>query len=150
MAPSPPSQPPVGGKRYQQPVGAGFAALYPGITAKLLTLEIIFRIPVHRELAYMYLLPTCSPLSHPAWAGAPRVGAGSVQHWPGLTRVWPWCWCQAGRGSPSTVSGTQSGAILPPSPAARLILKSRKGFVKLALQHGADLVPSFSFGEHGV
>ncbi|KFW68939.1 Diacylglycerol O-acyltransferase 2 [Pygoscelis adeliae] len=29
-----------------------------------------------------------------------------------------------------------------------LILKNRKGFVRMALQHGAHLVPSFSFGEN--
>ncbi|XP_009571320.1 PREDICTED: acyl-CoA wax alcohol acyltransferase 2, partial [Fulmarus glacialis] len=29
-----------------------------------------------------------------------------------------------------------------------LVLKNRKGFVRMALQHGAYLVPSFSFGEN--
>eukprot|EP00672_Neobodo_designis_P024309 CAMPEP_0174851174 /NCGR_PEP_ID=MMETSP1114-20130205/22085_1 /TAXON_ID=312471 /ORGANISM="Neobodo designis, Strain CCAP 1951/1" /LENGTH=344 /DNA_ID=CAMNT_0016085691 /DNA_START=46 /DNA_END=1080 /DNA_ORIENTATION=+ len=28
-----------------------------------------------------------------------------------------------------------------------LVLKKRKGFIKLAMEHGADLVPSYSFGE---
>ena len=32
----------------------------------------------------------------------------------------------------------------------RLIIKKRKGFVKMALRHGACLVPSFSFGEAGL
>jgi len=32
----------------------------------------------------------------------------------------------------------------------RLILRKRKGFVKMALRHGAYLVPSFSFGEAGL
>ena len=31
-----------------------------------------------------------------------------------------------------------------------LVLKNRKGFVKKALKHGSDLVPTFSFGEHSV
>ena len=32
----------------------------------------------------------------------------------------------------------------------RLFLKKRRGFVKMALRHGASLVPSFSFGEAGL
>ena len=35
----------------------------------------------------------------------------------------------------------------PKGGEIRLILRERKGFVKLAMRHGADLVPTFSFGE---
>ena len=31
-----------------------------------------------------------------------------------------------------------------------LVLKNRKGFVKKALKHGSDLVPTFSFGEASI
>ena len=32
----------------------------------------------------------------------------------------------------------------------RLVLKRRKGFVKLAIQNGADLVPTLAFGENDI
>lgn len=32
----------------------------------------------------------------------------------------------------------------------RLVLHRRKGFIKLALKHGVDLVPTFSFGEANI
>lgn len=32
----------------------------------------------------------------------------------------------------------------------RLVLNRRKGFIKLALRYGVDLVPTFSFGEANI
>ena len=32
----------------------------------------------------------------------------------------------------------------------KLVLRQRKGWIKLALRFGVDLVPTFSFGEHSV
>ena len=36
----------------------------------------------------------------------------------------------------------------PQKKEIRLVLNRRKGFIKLALRFGVDLVPTFSFGEH--
>ena len=32
----------------------------------------------------------------------------------------------------------------------KLVLQRRKGWIKLALRYGVDLVPTFSFGEHSI
>jgi len=44
--------------------------------------------------------------------------------------------------------GGQDEQLISTSGAYTLVLKKRKGFIKLALNHGANLVPVFSFGEN--
>lgn len=44
------------------------------------------------------------------------------------------------------VGGAQEALYMRPG-VYRIVLKKRKGFVKLALRNGASLVPMFSFGE---
>ena len=46
------------------------------------------------------------------------------------------------------VVGGAREALLASPGEINLTLKRRKGFVKYALQNGADLVPVFSFGEN--
>ena len=36
------------------------------------------------------------------------------------------------------------------SEKTQLVLERRKGFVKIAMQEGASLVPSFTFGENDI
>ncbi|KAJ3048039.1 Diacylglycerol O-acyltransferase 2 [Rhizophlyctis rosea] len=48
------------------------------------------------------------------------------------------------------VVGGASEALLAHPSTANLIIKKRLGFVKLALRHGASLVPVFSFGENDI
>jgi len=102
----------------------GFRELFPGIECRLLTLSVQFWFPLYRELVY-------------CMGGA----------------------CASKRGIESLLLGGKGkAAVLVPGGAKeslngekdkiRLVLNSRKGFIKIALQTGASLVPTFSFGEH--
>jgi len=50
--------------------------------------------------------------------------------------------------SPLIVVGGAKEALDARSGTNKLLLKRRKGFIKLALQYGANLVPMFTFGEN--
>ncbi|XP_075920828.1 diacylglycerol O-acyltransferase 2-like isoform X2 [Petromyzon marinus] len=105
----------------------GFAQLFPGIHSYVATLAGNFRIPLYRE----YLMAGClCPVSR-----------GAIDHL--LSRGPP------GNAVVIVVGGAaeslQGGAL--GDSHHRVVLKGRKGFVRIALQQGADLVPVYSFGE---
>ncbi|KAK7527422.1 diacylglycerol O-acyltransferase 2 [Phyllosticta citriasiana] len=108
----------------------GFSQLFPGITNSLLTLDSNFRIPIHRD----YLL---------------RLGLASVSRESCenlLSRGGP-----NGEGMGRAITIVIGGAreSLDASPGQlRLVLSRRKGFVKMAIRTGADLVPVLCFGEN--
>jgi len=104
--------------------GADFQKIFPGITPKVLTLSVQFWFPLHRELAYC--LGGC---------------------------------CASKKGMRSLLTSEEKGVatVLVPGGAReslngdkdriRLVLNNRKGFIKMALETGVSLVPTFSFGE---
>ncbi|TKA71135.1 hypothetical protein B0A55_08217 [Friedmanniomyces simplex] len=108
----------------------GFSQLFPGITNTLLTLDSNFRIPLYRDYALRMGLASVSRescenlLSH---GGPNNEGMGRA-----ITIV---------------VGGARESLDAKPR-TLRLVLKRRKGFVKLAIRSGADLVPCLSFGEN--
>ncbi|KAK1075929.1 diacylglycerol O-acyltransferase 1 [Friedmanniomyces endolithicus] len=108
----------------------GFSQLFPGITNTLLTLDANVRIPLYRDYALRMGLASVSRescenlLSH---GGPNNEGMGRA-----ITIV---------------VGGARESLDAKPR-TLRLVLKRRKGFVKLAIRSGADLVPCLSFGEN--
>jgi 2-acylglycerol O-acyltransferase 2 len=65
----------------------------------------------------------------------------------------PSCASILSKGAGSSITIVVGGAAesLAAHPGtADLTLKKRMGFIKMALTHGADLVPVFSFGENDV
>lgn len=108
----------------------GFSALFPGITNTLLTLDSNFRLPFHREYALSMGLASVSRescINILSKGGADGEGMGRA-----ITIV---------------VGGARESLDAQPN-RVRLVLKRRKGFVKLAIQTGADLVPVLAFGEN--
>lgn len=108
----------------------GFSDKFPGITNSLLTLDSNFRLPLYRE----YVLSM----------GVQSVSKDSITNL--LTRGGP---NNEGMGRAVTVvvGGARESLEAQPN-TVHLIIKERKGFIKLALQTGADLVPVLAFGEN--
>lgn len=103
--------------------GAGWSRLFPGIPVSVLTLTNQFRVPFYRE----YLLSL----------GMASVSKKSCE-----------ALLQRNQSICIVVGGAEESLLARPGHMD-LILRKRKGFIKLALQFGnVDLVPIVSFGEN--
>lgn len=94
---------------------------YPGIDFRVLTATAAFRVPLIRE---MWLWSYCIDASKPVATRALRAGTSLL--------LYP---------------GGEKEQLLTVRGRHRVFLNSRKGFIKLALQHGCSLVPVYVFGE---
>ncbi|KAL0576752.1 diacylglycerol O-acyltransferase 1 [Marasmius crinis-equi] len=104
----------------------GFSADFPGIKPHLLTLTSNFKMPIYREI--LLALGICS-VSKKSCSNILKSGPGSA-----ITIV---------------VGGAAESLSARPG-TVDLTLRKRLGFIKVAIQHGADLVPVFSFGENDI
>ncbi|TFY82552.1 hypothetical protein EWM64_g1461 [Hericium alpestre] len=104
----------------------GFSEAFPGIKPHLLTLSSNFNMPIYREM--LLLLGVCS-VSRRSCVNILKGGPGQA-----ITIV---------------VGGAAESLSARPG-TADLTLRKRLGFIKVAIQQGADLVPVFSFGENDV
>lgn len=103
----------------------GFQLLFPGLTPHLLMLPLWFRVPFFRD----YIMT----------GGLIPSDKDSAAY---LLR-------QEGGGNAVVIAVGGAPEALDARPGAfTVLIKNRKGFVKLAMEHGAPLVPVFSFGEN--
>ncbi|XP_067348152.1 2-acylglycerol O-acyltransferase 3b isoform X2 [Channa argus] len=103
----------------------GFAEEFPGVRPCLVILAGLFRIPVLRD--YIMSAGMC-PVSKP-----------SLVH----------LLSKNGKGNAVVIVIGGAAESLASSPGLNtVVVKQRKGFVRLALELGADLVPVYSFGEN--
>ncbi|XP_067889179.1 diacylglycerol O-acyltransferase 2 isoform X2 [Heterodontus francisci] len=105
----------------------GFSNKFPGIRPFLATLAGNFRMPILRE----YLM------------------SGGI--FPVTREAIDFLLSKSGTGNAVIIVIGGSAESLNCSPGSNVVtLKNRKGFVKMALQNGADLVPVYTFGENDV
>ncbi|KAI4278448.1 MAG: hypothetical protein LQ337_001001 [Flavoplaca oasis] len=109
----------------------GFSTLFPGITNTLLTLDSNFRVPLYRDYALAMGLASVSRES------CENILTKGGANGEGM-----------GRAITIVVGGARESLDAQPHSHLRLVLKRRKGFVKLAIRTGADLVPVLAFGEN--
>ncbi|XP_063006604.1 2-acylglycerol O-acyltransferase 2 [Melospiza melodia melodia] len=106
---------------------SGFSTLFPGITPHLMLLSLWFRFPFFRDYVMSGgLIPS------------DKESASYVLQKPG-----------GGNLLAIIVGGAQEALDARPG-SFTLLLKNRKGFVRLAIQNGTPLIPAFSFGENDV
>ncbi|XP_004475980.1 acyl-CoA wax alcohol acyltransferase 1 [Dasypus novemcinctus] len=101
----------------------GFSKIFPGITPHLATLSWFFKVPLIRD--YLMASGVCS-VSQSAIDYMLSHGPGNLV---------------------GIVVGGVGEALQSVPSSTTLILQKHKGFVRTALQHGAHLVPTFTFGE---
>ncbi|KAJ3357266.1 Diacylglycerol O-acyltransferase 2 [Entophlyctis luteolus] len=104
--------------------------LFPGLNIRLLTLESNFRIPFWRDLLLALNV-----------ASADKSSINYILSNKGVSRPGD---------SLALVVGGAAEALEARPRETVLVLKTRMGFVKLAIVHGASLVPVFGFGENDV
>ncbi|KYQ51298.1 2-acylglycerol O-acyltransferase 1 [Trachymyrmex zeteki] len=102
--------------------------LFPGLEIRLITLDQHFKIPLFRE--YPYFLGSCAS------------SVRSIKYLLSTPPKDPY----TGKATVLIVGGASESMESTPG-TYRVIIKRRKGFVKLALKYGTALVPVLSFGE---
>ena len=108
----------------------GFSQKFPGIQNSLLTLDSNFRIPLYREYVLSLGIMSVSKQS------ITNILSRGGRNGEGM-----------GRAVTIVVGGARESLEAQPG-TLHLVLAERKGFIKVAVRTGADLVPVLAFGEN--
>ncbi|XP_070538479.1 2-acylglycerol O-acyltransferase 1-like [Ptychodera flava] len=104
--------------------GTNFSELFPGIKPYLLIMKIMLSLPIVHDY---YMLPGCCDVSK-----------DSIHY----------ILEENGKGNAAIILVGGAKESLESTPGkCKVLIKKRKGFCKMALKHGAHLVPVYSFGE---
>ncbi|KAG9013286.1 diacylglycerol O-acyltransferase 1 [Tulasnella sp. JGI-2019a] len=104
----------------------GFSKHFPGIVPHLLTLSSNFHIPIYRDV--LMFLGVCSVSKRSCQRILSKAPGSAI----------------------TIVIGGAAESLSARPGTADLTLKKRLGFIKIAIQQGASLVPVFSFGENDI
>ncbi|XP_024427495.2 2-acylglycerol O-acyltransferase 3 [Desmodus rotundus] len=104
-----------------------FSQKFPGIRPSLVALNSIFHLPLYRDYLMSSGMCSANCQSLDFILSRPQLGQAAV----------------------IAIGGAQESLYAMPGKH-HLVLRNRKGFVRLALRHGASLVPVYSFGENDI
>lgn len=104
-----------------------FKKIFPGLEPRVITLSSMFSMPFTRE----FLL----------WAGSSAATANNIDGL--LTHK------ENNKAAVLVVGGVAEGMLSEPG-TNKVVIKDRKGFVKIALKSGSPLVPVYTFGENDI
>ncbi len=125
----------------------GFSQLFPGITITLLTLDSNFRIPLYRDYILAMGMGSVSRESCENLLSKGGKNNGTYSPRPYTIPFSNFYIEGMGRAITIVIGGARESLDAQPY-SMRLVLRRRKGFVKLAIRTGADLVPVLAFGEN--
>lgn len=111
--------------------GLNFSNLFPGITTRFMVHETLYLVPIMREIF--------------SARGDCSVNSKSIDYI--LSQGW-----RDGKSGNllALVGGGLAEADLSDAEVLKIVVANRKGFVKKALIHGANLIPCIAFGENSV
>ena len=119
----------------------GFSKQFPGITPHALTLVGNYKFPLGREIGLLLGTCSCSSESIDYLLSTPLTPPEGTANGANTHRT-------SGSQAAVLAVGGQHEMLDAHPGSFRLTLLKRRGFARKALQHGADLVPVFSFGEN--